>query len=65
MAESLDSAAQKPISVSVDGRTVTHQSFADQIALDKYLAEKAAATAGNTARFGLRFAKIQPPGADT
>ena len=64
MAESLDSATQKPASVSVDGRTVTHHPLPDQIELDRYLAEKAAGTAGNSARYGLRFCRIKPPGAE-
>lgn len=64
MAESLDSTTQKPQTVSVDGRSVTQHSLPDQLELDRYLAEKAAMTAGNTARYGLRFCRIKPPGAD-
>jgi hypothetical protein len=64
VAESLDSTTQKPQTVSVDGRSVTQHSLPDQIELDRYLAEKAAMTAGNTGRYGLRFCRIKPPGAD-
>ena len=64
MAEDMDKPirdnAVGPRQVSADGVTVEQHPLADQIAADKYLAGKKA-MGGPT--FGLRVAKIVPPGA--
>lgn len=48
-----------PASASIDGQSATAHNLRDQIALDKYLASKAAA---NSKRPGIRFSKFLPPG---
>lgn len=54
--------AQGPKRVRGDEGEVEGQSLADQIAADKYLASKTASTAGASSLFGMRFAKLVPPG---
>lgn len=64
MADDLKDAIQEnaagPESVEVDGVRVKQHPLADQIAADKYLAGKTAASAGG---MGFRFVKLVPPGA--
>ncbi|MBT9156524.1 MAG: hypothetical protein DDT37_01510 [Firmicutes bacterium] len=52
--------ATEPASVSVDGSSVTAQRVADQIKADRYLDGQRAVTKNH---FGLRFVKLEPPGA--
>ena len=47
--------------VTVDGMTVRSHPIKDQIEADRYLTGETAAAKNH---FGLRFAKMQPPGAD-
>lgn len=51
--------AKGPKRVRTDAGEVESQSIADQIAADKYLASRAAAS---QPRRGLRFNKLVPPG---
>jgi hypothetical protein len=61
--EAIESTAKNPASVTVGSQTVTAQTIAAQIEADRYLAAKAAGAANASARgFGLRFARIKPPG---
>ena len=64
MEEDLDNAiktnAEGPKQASADGVNIQQHSLTDQIAADKYLAAKKAM---NKPPFGLRIAKIVPPGA--
>ena len=48
-------------SVSVGNQSVTQVDISEQIAADRYLASRRAATAAPKG-FGLRFQKIVPPG---
>lgn len=63
MSDELDDAieglADKPLSTTVDGRTVTERPLADQIAYDQYRKAKEAASNGNS---GLKFFKTKLPG---
>ena len=52
--------AEGPKQASADGVNIQQHSLADQIAADKYLAGKKAMS---RPPFGLRIAKIVPPGA--
>jgi hypothetical protein len=51
---------QTPQSVSVDGQSVSAKSLKDQIEAAKYIAGQEAVA---SAPFGLRIARIVPPGA--
>ncbi len=51
--------ALRPQASAVDGQSVTERSLADQIAADKYLKSQQAV---QSAPFGVRYAKIVPPG---
>lgn len=51
--------AAAPASITVDGQTVSEHSLPDLIAADKHLAARAAA---DSPTFGLRFARVVPPG---
>jgi hypothetical protein len=51
--------ATGPKSVTVDGNNVNQHSLADQIAARNAVA---ANTASSSAKFGLRFTKLVPPG---
>lgn len=63
MAGEIDNAirdnATAPASISADGRTVTEHSLPDQIAAAKFLDAKEALASPT---FGMRFARIVPPG---
>lgn len=62
--ETLREMATKPSYVQGDAGAVTMRSMADMIAAHRYLATIGTGTAtGNSGRRGLRFAKINPPGA--
>ena len=56
--ESIAASAAGPLSISVDGLTVTNRPLADQIAADRHVAANAAASARKG--FGVRFARVQP-----
>lgn len=58
--DAIEETAKGPAQVSIDGNTMTAQKIADQIAADRYLAAQQAASRNH---FGLRFVKLQPPGA--
>jgi hypothetical protein len=55
----LAAAIAGPRSVTTDAGTVEAQNLADLIAADKYIAGKAAAT---RPPYGIRFARLRPPG---
>lgn len=55
-------AASEPAKMSGDAGSVEQRSIPDLIALDKHVASKNAASRG--APFGMRFARIVPPGAN-
>ena len=57
----IETAAEKPVSASVDGVTVTQRPIGDLIAADRYLSAKRAARKRSR---GIRFSQIVPPGAD-
>ena len=57
----IETSAEKPVSMSVDGVTVTQRPIADLIAADRYLSAKRAAR--NRSR-GIRFSQMVPPGAN-
>ena len=63
MTETLDQQirdnADAPVSVSIDGQTVTKASLPDQIAADKHLASRAATA---KAGLGIKLVRIQPGG---
>lgn len=65
MAEDLTSeiedAAEAPRLTNHDGVITQERSLGELIEADKYLSQKRAATKSKT--FGIRFAKIVPPGA--
>jgi hypothetical protein len=60
-AEAIEQNALGPKSVSVGNQSVTQNSIPEQIAADRYLASREAAT-NKVKGFGLRFQKIVPPG---
>ena len=59
--EAIIDAAQKPSSATVDGRSATAQPLRDMIDADRYVEGKRAAR--KSSGWGIRFAKIVPPGA--
>ena len=60
LADAIKENAAGPAKASGDSGSMEQHKLPDQIAADKYLASKAAM---NTKNFGLRRAKIVPPGA--
>lgn len=60
LGDAIARSASGPASFSVDGESAQEHSIPDQIAADKHLRNKQAATAN--ANFGLRFMKCNPPG---
>lgn len=56
----ISDAAQKPASASGDGQSVTQHPLPNLIEADRYVKGQQAAT---RRRRGLRFSKIEPPGA--
>jgi len=61
ISDRIEADALKPQSSSVDGTSVTRRSLSEQIAADKYLADKAA-SADMAATVRGMFSKIVPPG---
>lgn len=61
MASTIEDNAASPRKVSGDSGAVEQHSLPDQIAADRYLASKSAAT---KAGLGITLKKIVPPGAD-
>lgn len=59
LSDTIASNAAGPAEVRGDSSTVKQHSLPDQIAADKYLAQKRAREAGGT---GLKFYKLVPPG---
>lgn len=59
--DAIEATAKGPKRVRTDAGEVEAQDIEQQIAADKYLAARAAASSGNVHR-GLRFNKIIPPG---
>lgn len=59
VSDALKAAAQQPRRVRTDAGEVEAHDLDQQIAADKYLASKAAASQANR---GLRFNKLIPPG---
>lgn len=57
--QALRDAASQPAKASVDGQSVEQHSLKDQIEADRYLASKDAARKPG---FGVKFAKLVPPG---
>lgn len=55
----IDSTAKGPASVSVDGTSVQQQDISKLIEADRYLKGQ---TAAAKPPFGLRFARLKPPG---
>ena len=55
----IEESAQGPQSVSGDAGSMSRHNLKDMIAVDQYLATRAAAAAGVT---GLRMARLVPPG---
>lgn len=55
----IETAAETPASMSVDGVTVTQRPIGDLIAADRYLSAKKASRQKSR---GIRFTKIVPPG---
>jgi hypothetical protein len=61
--DAIESTAKNPASVTVGSQTVAAQSISAQIEADRYRAAKAAGQATAAAKgFGLRFARLKPPG---
>ena len=60
LATAIETSAAGPAQASADGQSVTQHNLKDLIEADKYLAQKSAATTNK--RFGMRFAKLSPPG---
>ena len=60
-AEAIEQNSLGPRSATVGGDTVTQHSIQDQIAADRYLASRRAASNG-TLGFGIRTQRIKPPG---
>lgn len=60
--DAIESTAKGPASVTVGSQTVTQQSISAQIEADRYLAGKQAGEAGTAKGFGIRFARLKPPG---
>lgn len=58
--QTIQDAATSPASVTQDGGTTVARPIADLIAADQYLAGKTAAT---KPRRGLRYSRVQKPGA--
>jgi hypothetical protein len=58
--DTIETAAEDPESVSVDGQAVSSRPLPDLIEADKHLARKAA---GTSRALPIRFGKIRPPGA--
>jgi hypothetical protein len=58
--EQIETNAQAPRTFAQDGTSATQQPLPDQIAADRYLANKRAHARNST---GLRFFKARPPGA--
>ena len=61
--QSIEDAAKNPKAVAVDGTRVDAQSVDDLIKADQHLTGKAAVK--NSARRGLRFNKLVPPGSSS
>jgi hypothetical protein len=59
--EAIRASAKAPAKASGDAGSVEQHKLTEQIAADKYLASKAAAS---QPKLGLRFNKLVPPGAD-
>lgn len=63
ISDAIESTAKNPASVTVGSQTVAAQSISAQIEADRYLAAKAAGESSAAAKgFGLRFARLKPPG---
>jgi uncharacterized protein YaiL (DUF2058 family) len=60
LAETIESNAQKPRMVTIDGQQAVQHTLKDQIEADRYLQSQQAATGQ---RRGLNFARMKPPGA--
>lgn len=60
--DAVETNAQGPKSASGDGQSVSQHSLTEQIKADRYTR---AATAVTKPRWGLRFAKLRPPGGDS
>lgn len=60
--ETIETAAVEPAQASGDGVSMQSRPISELIAADQYLAAKRAAARSHG---GLRFAKIQPPGASS
>lgn len=61
LSDRIETDALKPQSVTADGVSITRRSLADQIAADKYLADKAASADMSRTVKNL-FSRIVPPG---
>ncbi|MSR56787.1 MAG: hypothetical protein EXS05_03840 [Planctomycetaceae bacterium] len=61
LSTSIDTAAQGPAQVSVDGRSAQQQPLPDLIEADRYL--KTVGAVANTKRRGLIITPMRPPGA--
>ena len=59
LSDQIESNAQAPRSVTVDGSTATQHNLQAQIAADKYLGAKTGAT---KSKFGVRIARFTQPG---
>lgn len=59
ISDSIEANALKPASITIDGQSVTTRSAADQIAADKYLANKAVSSNPFNC---INLAKLIPPG---
>lgn len=56
----IETNAEKPVSMSVDGVTVTQRPMSELIAADRYLSAK---RASRRRSLGIRFRQVVPPGA--
>jgi len=59
LSDQIETNAQAPKSVTVDGSTATQHSLKDQIEADKYLGAKVGAT---KSKFGVRIGQFTQPG---
>lgn len=57
--ELIDTVAEGPASATVDGRSATAQKLSDLQAIRN---DRASQEAASTAKFGLRFTRLVPPG---
>lgn len=67
LTDTIETQAEKPANVTVDGQSATQRNLSELIEADKYLkANAATAESGNSSGNGyrgLRFFKFRPPGA--